>query len=93
MSDALTIDAEVIRSSAAALIESGGLVPTLTPLELSDCGSSAVAGAAASYNERAKKFAALLALQLADAGNDATRAADSWDAQEAALAAAAGGTQ
>ena len=94
MSDSLTIDAEVIRASAAALVESGGLVPTLTPLELSDCGSSAVAAAAASYNERAKKSAALLALQLADVGSDASRAADSWDAQEAALAAtAAGGTQ
>ena len=93
MSDLLNFDSATIRATATALVDAGDLVPTSSPLELAGCGSSAVAAAAANFNERAKKIAVLLELQLIDVGNDADRSADSWDAKEAALAAsAAGGT-
>ena len=91
MADSLKVDAGTMGATVASLVDAGAQVPTTSPLELADCGSSAVAAAATNFNERAKKFAALLALQLADIGNDAQRAADSWDAQEAALATNAAG--
>lgn len=93
MTDSLSFDSGAIRTSASTLVDAGGQVPTMTPLDLAGCGSSAVAAAAERFNGRSKKFVALLALQLSDVGGDAQRAADAWDAQEAALAAtAAGGT-
>lgn len=91
MPESLKIDGETIRATASSLVDAGGQVPTMTPLDLSGCGSATVASAAANFNARSKKFVALLALQLADVGGDAQRAADSWDAQEAALATSAGG--
>jgi len=86
----LKIDGETIRSTASSLLSASGLVPTMTPLDLTGCGSAAVTAAAANFNDRSKKFVALTVLQLADIGNDAQGAADAWDAQEAALATNAG---
>ncbi len=92
MSGPLKINGATIRASSSALIDAGSHVPKSAPLNLADCGSAAVAAAAERFNERSKKFAALAALQLTDIGNDARRAADAWDKQEAALAASAGAT-